>query len=187
MKKHLLAALALSCAVPAMAGDAYVGASLVGTKVDGAGGGFTIVDSDYKTGFKLYGGYQFTPTFGVEGGFADLGERDAYSWYEGSFANAKPQLFYGAATATLPVTAALSLHAKLGVAVSHTRLWTTGPGWTASATRDRTSALIGVGASYALNEKVSLVAEYEDFGRVASGSGPDVKGRQLSAGVRLKF
>ena len=41
------------------------------------GGGFlttSISDDDRKTGYKLFGGYQFNNNFAVEGGYSDLGK-----------------------------------------------------------------------------------------------------------------
>jgi OOP family OmpA-OmpF porin len=183
MKKMILAALAVSCALPAMAQNFYAGASVGRSEQKLNTTGMSISDND--TGFKVFGGYQFTPVIGVEAGYAQFGEASVSGG--GATATAKPKSFYGAVTGTVPLTNEISLFGKLGAARSRTTVTASYLGTTESAKQNETSLLVGLGASYALNEKVSLVAEYENFGKVAKGDGDSLKVDQFSVGARFKF
>jgi OOP family OmpA-OmpF porin len=190
MKKMILAAVALCCATSAMAGDTYVGASVGRSKLSADLNGFAVSQSSHDTAYKLFGGYQFTPNFGVEGGFADLGKLDVSTSVAGSpfTGDAKARSLYVAATGTLPLTDKFSVSGKLGLAETRTTISAHWAGFgDASESRHRGSLLAGVGASYALNEKVSLVAEYENFGKVAKDDGDHLKAEMVSVGVRMKF
>ena len=56
-----------------------------------------------------------------------------------------------------------------------------------ASTTNRTSAYVSVGAAYALNAKVSLVAEYENFDKVAKDGDSHIKADLLSVGIRYAF
>lgn len=56
-----------------------------------------------------------------------------------------------------------------------------------SESHNKTSALFGIGAAYHFDKKLSLVAEYENFGKVASEDGAKLKADLLSIGLRYKF
>src|ERR1035437_3684757 len=99
--KNLLMATAFS-AVLLMAGPAsaqmYLGAGVGASKTD-----------TKETSWKLYGGYQFNSTWGLELGYTDLGRfrgSDIDSWSL-------------AGTATLPLGERWSLRGKLGAARNH--------------------------------------------------------------------
>ncbi|WP_311196864.1 outer membrane beta-barrel protein [Rugamonas apoptosis] len=94
---------------------------------------------------------------------------------------------YVAATGTLPLNEQFSLFGKLGVAFNHTEFRVWEPGFSGSTTENQTSPMIGIGASFALDMKISFVAEYENFGKVAKDGGDSVKADMLSVGVRFKF
>jgi OOP family OmpA-OmpF porin len=190
MKQMILAAAILCCTVPAMAGDAYVGASVGRSNQSAHLGGFLIDHAGHATAYKLFGGYQFTPNFGIEGGLADLGKlaveggtvEGARTW-----GDVRPRSFYAAGTASLPLTDKFAVSGKLGVAATRLTQTISAAGWSSSESHGRASLLAGVGASYALNEKVSLVAEYENFGKVAKRTAEEVKAEMVSVGVRMKF
>jgi OOP family OmpA-OmpF porin len=183
MKKLVLALLAASCAIPAFAGDIYAGASIgaVQQKLSADG----VSSSENTTGFKLFTGYQFTPVFGAEVGYAQFGDASESDGTDGfSF---KPSAVYVAATGTWALTNEVAAFAKLGVARDHTKIGATLDGTTYSGSANETSALIGVGVSYALNTKVSITAEYENFGKALKGDGGSLKISQVSIGARYKF
>jgi OOP family OmpA-OmpF porin len=189
MKQMILAAAILCCTMPAMAGDAYVGASLGRSQQTAHMGGFLIHHTGYATAYKLFGGYQFTPNFGVETGFADLGKLAVEGGPEWAHTrgNVRPRMLYAAATASMPLTDRFTLSGKLGVAATRlTHTINTGGGdYTES--HNGGNLVAGIGASYALNEKVALVAEYENFGKIHKVVGEDVKAEMVSVGVRMKF
>jgi OOP family OmpA-OmpF porin len=179
MKKWIFAAAALCCAVPAMAGDAYVGAAVGKSHLDANHGGYFINQADNEGAYKLFGGYQFTPSFGAEIGYADLGRPSI-----DSRGNLKFRTSYAAATGTLPLSESLSLSGKLGIAATRTTL--RGANFGGSESQNRASIMTGVGLGYALTEKTSVVVEYENFGRVAK-KGVNAHAEMLSAGLRMKF
>jgi OOP family OmpA-OmpF porin len=183
MKKALFALLAASCAIPAIAGDIYGGASIAraGQKVSESG----LTLSENSTGFKVFGGYQFTPMIGAEAGYVDFGKATISA--DGASLSAKPQSFYAAVTGSVPVTGQLSAFAKLGVASNRTTVSATMDGQTDSEKFRQTSAMFAVGASYAVNARLSIVAEYENFGKVLKEEGSTLKVDALSIGVRYKF
>ena len=193
MKKPLLLALIAAATLApfaASAADAYVGASLGRgkTKVDISSAYST---KDTSTAYKVFGGYQFNESFGLEGGYVDLDKTVLAR--SGVQVAVNPRSYYFAGTASLPLSAEVKLYAKLGAVRTHSKLSFNGN----SASGNRTSALLGVGASWAVSKQVSLVIEYEDYGKLYSeysgGLTPQlngdstIKGSMLSLGVRFHF
>ena len=122
MKKLIIAA--------AIAGAFLAGPAAAQMYV-GAGAGSARTDTN-DTAWKVYGGYQFSPTWGLELGYTDLGRNrgaDAEAWSL-------------AATATLPINERWSLLAKLGASENHVRFHDVGK---------RADLLMGVGVGYAIN------------------------------------
>ncbi|HJV00912.1 MAG TPA: outer membrane beta-barrel protein [Burkholderiaceae bacterium] len=186
--KHsiIIATIAAALAAPlaAQADNAYVGVNVgrAEQKMDVEGVGS---EKDSSTGFKLYGGYDYSKNFGVEAGYVDF--RKVEKSALGYGASSKPESIYLAATGTLPLNDQFSLFGKLGVAFNHTEVKAWEPGFSDSTTKNQTSPMIGIGASFALDKKISFVAEYENFGKVAKEGGDSVKADMLSVGVRFKF
>ena len=185
MKHRIIIAAIAALAAPlaAQADNAYFGANVgraeQNLSVDSAS------TKENTTGFKLYGGYDFTRNVGIEGGYVAFRkvEESAYGYGVSS----KPESIYVAATGTLPLGEQFALFGKAGVAFNHTKIGAWGPGISDSTTNNQTTPMIGVGASFALDKKISFVAEYENFGKVAKEGGDSVKADLLSFGVRVKF
>ncbi|MFM9436576.1 OmpA-OmpF porin, OOP family [Janthinobacterium sp. CG_23.3] len=185
MKQALsIALLAAALTIPfaAQAQSAYAGASVGGVGLN--------IDSHDKTssgnnfGGKLYGGYQFNPTFGVEAGYAILGDHDAsVNGVDG--AHIMPSALYVAGTATMPVSEQFSVFGKVGVTANRNRFEL--PGGIQTLKYRNNSPLFGVGASYNFTPTLALVAEYEHFGKVQSADRTTIKAQMLSAGLRYKF
>ena len=155
MKKILIvAAVAAAFAAAPASAQWYLGAGIGEAKTD-----------TRETSFKLYGGYQLTPTWGVELGYNDLGR------YRG----ADVESYSLAGTGTIPLNERWSLIGKLGVAEN--RPDATGAG-------NNTDVLIGVGVGYSLSKNVGLRLEYEDFGKLADAGGSS-RGRNV--GLSLKY
>lgn len=159
MKKSLIAAALSAClaATPAMA-ELYVG------------GGVGKSDTDSgENSWKVYGGYQFTPTWGVELGYTDLGK------YRG----AEVESWSLAGTATLPLADRWSLFGKLGLARNNAEF---------VGAEQKSSTLVGVGVGYTLNQNLGLRLEYEDYGKLANtGVGTSHKGSNLGVSVKYSF
>lgn len=118
------------------------------------------------SGFKIYGGFEFTPNLAVEMAYVDLGELT----YGGTFGpdpvtNGRLETtgLNVALVGTVPVSPGFSLFAKGGIFA-----------WSAEA-RDITAGRVfvgrdeggdlsfGLGAAFYLNENLSLRAEWERF------------------------
>ena len=123
-------------------------------------------------GFKVFGGYQFSKYFGVEGGFVDFNDNKAYGTLTGPartvYTTAENDAWTLAAVGTLPVTKRVSVFAKVGASSWSSNLKTisaTATGKTASKTKgtDGYDVFYGLGASYALIDNVDLRAEVERY------------------------
>ncbi|MBA5606986.1 outer membrane beta-barrel protein [Duganella sp. FT3S] len=185
MKHSIIIAAIAALAAPlaAQADNAYVGANIgrAEQKLEIPSG----TGTENTTGFKLYGGYNYTNNFGAEVGYVDF--RKVEGSDSGYGASSKPSAIYAAATGTLPLNAQFSLFGKLGVAYNHTTIEAWLPGQFYSTSKNKTQAMIGIGASFALDQKITFVAEYENFGKVAEQNSLNVKADLLSVGVRVKF
>lgn len=180
MKKQVIATVlgaALALPLIAQAQGSYIGANVGRAEQKVNPNGFSSF-KDNDAGFKLYGGHDFTPNLGVELGYVNFGEA------EGPFnISSKPHSLYLAGTGTLPLSEQISLFAKVGVSVNRTKLNTP----LNNGSERNTSALLGIGASYQFTPKMSVVAEYENFGKVRDESGSEVKADLASVGIRYKF
>lgn len=186
MKTKFIAALigaAVAFPFAAQAEGIYVGGNVgrAEQKLSVEGESF----KDSSVGYKLYTGYEFNNTFGIEGGFTDLrkAEKTAY----GVRGEVKTRNFYVAGTATLPLNEQFNLFAKAGFARNRVTVDVSAANEHDSVRKNRTSPLLGIGASYKLDKNLSLVAEFEHYGKVAKEDGDSVKANLLSVGVRYKF
>ena len=154
--KKILMALAVSAAFAAFPASAqlYLGGGVGEAKTD-----------TRETSWKAYGGYQFTPTWGMELGYNDLGK------YRG----ADIESYSLAGTGTIPLNERWSLIGKLGAAENRPD---------AAGTSNNTALLLGIGVGYSLGKNVGVRLEYEDFGKV-SDAGGSPRGRNL--GLSLKY
>lgn len=183
MKQLVLTLIAAAIAAPAFAGNVYVGGSVGRAEQKLSADGISMSDND--TGTKVVGGYQVTPAVGVEAGYAILGESNISG---GGYAvGAEPKSFYVAVTGTMPLTPVVAGFVKLGAAHTRSDVFASDRNFFYSGKAKNTSVLAGVGASYAINKQLSLVVEYEHFGKVVSEEGVSLKADLLSAGVRFQF
>jgi OOP family OmpA-OmpF porin len=115
-------------------------------------------NGDYHVSPKIYGGYEFTPNWGVEAGYTQFHEKSDYN-SNGS---------YIAGKYTVPIDERFSAFGKLGLQHSErTNL---------ARQTDRDNGLYGgIGVQYALNRNLALTAEYERYGKdKSSGAKADV-------------
>lgn len=159
MKKLLMAAaLSATCIAGPAAAEMYLG------------GGVGKSDTDRgHNSWKLYGGYQFSPTWGVELGYTDLGKyrgADVESWSL-------------AGTLTVPLAERWTMLGKLGLARNNSDF---------TGAEKKSSTLAGVGVGYALNQNLGLRLEYEDYGKLANtGVGTSNKGSNVALSVKYSF
>ena len=180
--KKILSACAVAAAfvaAPAFA-QGYIGGGFGSSKLAGIDGGGITGGNTNKSQVKVYGGFQFTPNWGVEAQFSDLGKRDIL--FNGVAAGSvKVSQFSIAGTGTLPLSSGFSLLGKLGVSANRVN----GSGGIES--RSATSALIGVGVSYNITPALSARLEYEDFGTVAKFNPPTVRANAYSISLKYAF
>lgn len=135
--------------------------------------GFSInssTEDNRRTGYKLYGGYQFNRNFAVEGGYFDLG-RFNYS------VNTTPLGTFTSGTRVkglnldlvgmLPLTEQFSVFGKVGAAYAQSRANFAGTGSlpliNSPTSRNDTNLKVGLGMQYALTEALALRAELERY------------------------
>lgn len=172
-------------------GGGGVGVSTV--KDDATGNGYAINRDTSDTGYRIFGGYRFTPHLGVEGSYLDLG-KEKFDWrYNPSESGAgtiAARAFSLAVVGRLPVGSGFSLLGKLGIAnlrAKYRESWSQqGYSETISLNRSKTVATYGVGAEYAIDERLSVRAEYEAFGK-AKTEGIGIKTGLLSVGLEYRF
>jgi len=149
---------------------------------------------DTDTAYRLAGGYQFTPMWGAELSYADLGKDTMSGTYLGAqvTGDAKATSFQLAGTGTFPISSGFSVIGKLGIARTELKVSATAtvPGFSASASAKDTStkAAYGIGVQYDFNKTVSARAQYEDLGKVGDDATTGTSKLTLvSAGVLFKF
>ncbi|TXC66316.1 porin family protein [Piscinibacter aquaticus] len=110
MKKIANALLCVSMlgAAAAHAEGLSVGGSLASTKWKGDDIGGLSTDKS-ATGGKIYGGYSFTPNFGLEAGYATFGK------YKSAAGSVKADGFFADAVGTLPLGNGFSALGRVGV------------------------------------------------------------------------
>ncbi|GAB3402401.1 outer membrane beta-barrel protein [Massilia agilis] len=160
----------------------YVGLGVATADHDYSLSGVTDKDG-YKASAKVFGGYEFNKTFGVEAGYTDFGKSDF------SFSNASGtgngrsdgHAAYIAGKATAPLNDQFAVYGKLGVENSH-RFYNTTTGLSGSS--NDTGVYGAVGLQYNLTKEVSLTAEYERYGKSKDfGAKADV----WTVGARYNF
>lgn len=195
MKKLLIAcAVAATFVATAASAQGYVGLGVGSSKISGAdgnaGGGVTLSGGNAnKTSIKVYGGFQFTPTWGLEGQYTDLGSRNLTATLGGAVVgtgSVKANQFSIAGTGTLPLASNFSLLGKLGLSAN--RASVSGLGGSSSA--NKTDMLIGVGVSYSITPKMAVRLEYEDFGKFSKDGGVNggaIRANNVSIGLQYAF
>ena len=149
----------------------YIGGSAGGShfKGDNVGGAQTDRSS---TGTKLFGGYQLTPNFAVEGGYTDLGK------FNSSAGQLKGSGVYLDAVGTLPLSGPWSATGRVGVFNGKATSSLTGS--------DRgTTAKVGAGLQYAIDKNLSLQGDWERY-RLDAGA-TKANTDLYSVGVKYSF
>jgi opacity protein-like surface antigen len=187
-----LAALSLPAHAQAQASTAQaVTGPYIGAAFGPAFGNREIDDSNSRNdehigrGAKVYVGYQWTETFGVQAGYVRL---QALNRNTGSGATLVEQTVNGrsayvAGTARLPLGSSFALTGKVGVSFGKVSDASPATPATNPLLGSKTSLLIGTGAEYVLNHNVAFSLELDSYGKIAS----QVKGNTLTLGTRFTF
>ncbi|MBL4763057.1 MAG: porin family protein [Gammaproteobacteria bacterium] len=183
MKKSTLIALAVTTALStsqSFAADTsnYFGVSYGQTTVDtGVTAGSAILD-DEDTGFKIFAGHNLNDSMAIEVHYADLGEAtlsgnsgDTFSISGTAYAftvnNAKVAVaatsIGAAGVYKFTTNSSVVPFAKLGLHRWEIDATVSGGSSFASATDDGVDIFFGFGADVAVNEKISIRAEYESY------------------------
>ena len=184
----------------------YVGGALGGSQqhfgggqVDGALANQGLTGSasiDRSAGsLRVFGGYQFTPHFALEGGYVNLGKFD----YSSSISSPAADSVNGhlgvqgidlAAVGTLPLNQQWSLFGKAGALYAKTKLDASSGGAVAVSDQSHTGAspLLGAGVSYDITRQVAVRGEVDRYFRVGD-SGTTGRGDidQYTVGVVYRF
>jgi OOP family OmpA-OmpF porin len=189
MKKILTTLIVTSAALSgaAFAQSAYLGAGVVAGQYEYNVPGATSAGNKNgtKAAGKVFGGYNFDKTWAVEVGYTDYGDR-SYNYSRGGndgSIHTDSTAFYVAGKATVPVNDRVSMYGKLGVIENRDKIRGTGDAF-GIRSDNKTNLYAAVGAEYAINSKVSLLAEYEHNGKSAN------QGRESGAvmlGARYNF
>jgi OOP family OmpA-OmpF porin len=186
MKKLIFVLIAAATAMgsaQAQTGRAYVGVGAASVDHTTSLPGTTSGTSEgWKTSGKVFGGYDFNNTWGVEAGYTDFRKSD-YSYKLGAQTvngQSEGHSTYLAGKVTAPINDQISLFGKLGVADNKVSL-KNDPFFKGDS---KTELYAGVGGQYNLNQKVALTLEYERYGKSKDvGPKPDV----ITAGVKYAF
>ena len=170
MKKLLvIAAVASTFMATSAFAQGYIGFGLGSASVRGANstvGVVSVTGGDSSKGSaKVYGGFQFTPNWGLEGQYSDLGRRGYTVTTAGVVTNvgsARASQYSLAGTGTLPLGQSFGLIGKLGVSANRAGY----PG-----SNNKTSVMAGVGVSYSITPQLAVRLEYEDFGKFSDNNG----------------
>jgi len=160
MMKKLIVLNAL--AVGLMAGPAsaqmYMGAGVGQAKT-----------SATETSYKVFGGFQLTPVWGVEAAYTDLG----------SYQGAGVQSTSIAGTGTMELSPAWSLFGKLGATSNRAHF---------SGASRHSDVLVGAGVGFNFGQGVGVRLAYEDFGKLSNvATGGNSRGRNLGLDVKYSF
>lgn len=170
MKKILTAcaiAAATFAAAPAFA-QGYIGFGVGSSSSRGANstvGAVSVTGGESSKGStKIYGGFQFTPTWGLEAQYTDLGSRSYTVNNAGviTAGNARSSQYSLAGTGTLPIGQSFALIGKLGASANRASF---------TGSNNKTSLMAGVGVSYSITPRLAVRLEYEDFGKFADSNG----------------
>jgi OOP family OmpA-OmpF porin len=160
----MLATLAISnpapAAEPAYTGF-YGGLNLGASRLDKS--------DDHGSVFKLYGGYQLTENFGIEGGFLRLGN------VENATQSAKARAFYTGGTARWQFGDRFSVNGLLGVAQRQV---------SGDIDTDNTAVIVGFGAQYRLTPRLELTASLDHLADVTEESAST---DLVTAGIVYRF
>ena len=169
MKRWLLGvALGIFLFVPAaLAGEAYVGASVGQTEIkfstEGDAPGTEINFDEGDNGFKVFGGFRFVKFFGVEGSYVDLGSPDEdLDVPVGTNLKVDLTAWDAYAVGILPIGEVFEVFGKAGFIWWDADLDISGT-LSASDSDSGSDPAYGVGVAFRLGKLIAIRGEYERF------------------------
>ena len=161
-------------------GSTYIGLNAGQSKFRNNNGLGAFPSDSKDKSFGLYGGSYFTPNFGLELGYTDLGES--------SRAGGKTEAKAGSVSliGKLPLNPSFNLLAKLGGTYSQVDVSAQSNTGIATGRKSGWGPSYGVGAEYNFTENVSAVVQYDEY-RMPYPGGSKEKLNNTSVGVRFKF
>lgn len=191
--KRLLGAIILAASLASGAAFAqspgvgpYVGASIGLSDYDWSGGCVGECDKT-DIGFKLYGGYMFTPYLGAEIGYGAFGKAKVSVPVAGTAVNAelKSSGFSAFLTAQYPVDN-WAIFGKIGMGWLDNEITVTVPGFGAASDSDNSTKLAwGLGATYMFNKNLGMRGEYENYDYDYRGESDSIT--MWSVSIQYKF
>lgn len=186
MKKLIFALVAAAAAIgsaQAAQPGPYIGLGIANADHNANIAGASSTSSDgWKTSGKIFGGYDFDQTFGVEVGYTDFRSSD-YSYTLNGVnrtGSTDGKSYYVAGKATAPVNEQFSVFGKLGAAQNKRNYSDS----LLNGDTSKTELYAGVGAQYNFNPKVAVTLEYERYGKnQAIGAKSDV----VTLGAKYSF
>jgi OOP family OmpA-OmpF porin len=155
IRNIVVASVALACAATAFAQSGnglYVGGSVGNShwKGDDLGG---VANDASDTGFKVYGGYAFTPNLGLELGYADLGK------FNGPLGDLKASGAYLDAVGTVPLGMNFSALGRIGLFNGRLEKQSAGIDDSERGTKWK----VGLGLQYDLSQSTAIRGEWERY------------------------
>lgn len=136
--------------------------------------------------WKLFGGYEFSPNFGVEGSYIYLNEVGANDSILKATFNGRGADLAGVAKTT-PINNFVGF-AKLGVAFMKGEVVASAAGYTGSETHYSGQPLIGLGVMYYVDKKVAIRAEVDHRNVKVSGYRETTSGvTNFTIGLQSEF
>ncbi len=186
--------------------DLYIGGNIsvnrtsdLGSKIDSSLASQGIAASSAadksSTDPSLRLGYKLTPNFAVEASYDHLSSHDLSSTISSPTADIagghwKADGLGLHAVGILPIDQNLSVYGRIGAEQFHTKLdlaSTVGGSTAVSNSDHNTSLVLGGGLSYAINQNVNTVVEYNRFNHVGGDSTGRSAVNQFNVGLRYHF
>ena len=178
--------MAISAPASAQQSDAgwYIGGSygMTSFDIDTTGIASPSLD-DSDSGFKIFGGFQFTKNWGMEFGYVDFGKAGlAGSVFGIPFtSDVGVTAFTFAGTGTLPLSENFALLGKVGLANWDAKVNVSTGFGVGSDSDSGTDIFYGVGLRYSFNKNIGVQVEFEQYETDADSAS------MTSVGLRYKF
>lgn len=182
MKRAFFALVPLLLASAASA-QGYIGIATGPTQHKLDCSGTTSCDTT-DTGYKLYGGYKFSPIAAVELGYTDFG-RATKKLGTASATYTATSFWIGGAVFVL-LAPQLKGIARLGISSSEAEVSETWWPFSVSNSKTHTNPYVGLGLGYDLTPQMSLTAHF-DFARIKYNNSDSADTSFLSIGLSQAF